>query len=303
MILSWPKWQSSKRRKEVSGVESIDCSTRLTSTTAPALKAAGIVAVGRYLGFKNHVWSKTLTPDELKAIHAVGLSVFLIWESNPTTVGYFSYSQGVSDAKSALDEAAYLGSPSSTAIYFTVDFDAQASDMAAIIKYFNGVRDGLTGHYLVGAYGSYRVLQALNASAYAPAKYFQTYAWSSGLVFPGNHIYQYQNDVTFQGINVDHDTIQNNSGSWPEIGGNKVLNIAVLLYTKDDFWSGIDVSVKNSNCAIFVRPADHSVPADAMNAKQLIVVGGPTTKHQNEVLLSGNNRYQTAAAVAKYLGI
>ena len=53
---------------------------------------------------------------------------------------------------------------------------------------------------------------------------------------------------------------------------------------------------------MFVRPIDRSVPSEAMSAHQLIVIGGPTTKHPNEVLLSGNNKYDTAAAVAKYLG-
>lgn len=85
-------------------------------------------------------------------------------------------------------------------------------------------------------------------------------------------------------------------------GGSDVLKVAVLLYLKDDYWAGADVAVKNGNCAMFVRPVDHSVPADAMSAQKLIVVGGPTTKHPNEVLLSGNNKYNTAAAVAKYLG-
>ncbi|MHB1654116.1 MAG: peptidoglycan recognition protein family protein [Desulfitobacteriaceae bacterium] len=87
-----------------------------------------------------------------------------------------------------------------------------------------------------------------------------------------------------------------------EMEGNDVLKVAVLLFTKDDYWAGADVSVKNANCAIFVRPDDHSVPADAKSARQLIVVGGPTTKHPNEVLLSGKDKYGTAAAVAKYLG-
>lgn len=58
---------------------------------------------------------------------------------------------------------------------------------------------------------------------------------------------------------------------------------------------------KNGNCAIFVRGANNSVSAEAMSAKQLIVVGGPTTKHPNEILLSGNDKYETATAVAKYL--
>ncbi|WP_158291384.1 N-acetylmuramoyl-L-alanine amidase [Desulfosporosinus sp. Sb-LF] len=83
---------------------------------------------------------------------------------------------------------------------------------------------------------------------------------------------------------------------------DSVLNVAVLLFTKDDYWAGADVAAKNGNCAIFVRLADHSVPVDAAKAKQLIVVGGPTTKHPNEVLLTGNDKYGTAAAVAKYLG-
>lgn len=57
-----------------------------------------------------------------------------------------------------------------------------------------------------------------------------------------------------------------------------VLNVAVLLFTKDDFWAGVDVSVKNGNCAIFVRPSDLSVPVGVLNSQILIVVGGPTTK-------------------------
>lgn len=83
---------------------------------------------------------------------------------------------------------------------------------------------------------------------------------------------------------------------------NDVLKTAVLLYTKEDFWAGYDVAAKNGNCAIFVRPADLSVPAEAQVAEKLIVVGGATTGHANEVLLSGKDKYATAAAVAKYLG-
>lgn len=80
------------------------------------------------------------------------------------------------------------------------------------------------------------------------------------------------------------------------------MRVGVLLYKKEDFWAGYDAAVKNGNCAIFVRLTDLSVPAEAQSAEKLIVVGGPTTKHPNEVLLSRNDRYQTAAAVAKYLG-
>ena len=84
-------------------------------------------------------------------------------------------------------------------------------------------------------------------------------------------------------------------------GDSDVLDVAVLLFTKDDFWAGADVGNKEG-CGVFIRRIDKSVPADAWNAKKLIVVGGSTTGHRGEVLLSGRDKYDTAAAVAKYLG-
>lgn len=86
--------------------------------------------------------------------------------------------------------------------------------------------------------------------------------------------------------------------------GNGMLSVAILLNTKEDYWAGTDVAAKNGNCAMFIRGADsaRTVPAEAMSAKKLIVVGGPTAQHPNEVLLSGNDKYDTAAAVKKYLG-
>lgn len=38
------------------------------------------------------------------------------------------------------------------------------------------------------------------------------------------------------------------------------------------------------------------VPAEAMSAVKLVVVGRPMTNHPNEVLLSGHDKYVTAAA-------
>jgi len=81
-----------------------------------------------------------------------------------------------------------------------------------------------------------------------------------------------------------------------------MLKVAVLLFTKDDFWAGADVAAKNGNCAVFVRAEDRSIPADAKNSQKLYIVGGGSVGHPNEILLSGKDKYQTAAAVAKYLG-
>ena len=76
-----------------------------------------------------------------------------------------------------------------------------------------------------------------------------------------------------------------------------ILKVAVLLNTKDDFWAGVDVAEKNGDCAIFLRPSD-----EAKKAETLIVVGGASVRASNEILLSGTDKFDTAAEVKKYLG-
>ena len=98
-----------------------------------------------------------------------------------------------------------------------------------------------------------------------------------------------------QAISITQSTINNNQGD------DNVLDVAVLLFSKDDYWSGYDVCVKNGNCALFTR-LNGTIPKEAMSAKKLIVVGGGSVNHQNEILLSGNTKYDTAQAVGKYLG-
>ena len=83
-------------------------------------------------------------------------------------------------------------------------------------------------------------------------------------------------------------------------GGNDVLDVAVLLFSKEDYWAGYDVAVKNGNCALFTR-LNGTIPKDSMSAKHLIVVGGSSVNHPNETLLSGNTKYDTAQKVGEYL--
>ena len=98
-----------------------------------------------------------------------------------------------------------------------------------------------------------------------------------------------------QAISITQSTINNNQGD------DNVLDVAVLLFSKEDYWSGHDVCVKNGNCALFTR-FNGTIPKEAMSAKKLIIVGGGSVNHQNEILLSGNTKYDTAQAVGKYLG-
>ncbi|KLU64001.1 hypothetical protein DEAC_c39950 [Desulfosporosinus acididurans] len=286
----------------------IDCGTRLNAATVQALKANGVKAVGRYLG---HTLWNGLTVAEVKAIHDGGLLLWLILELSPTQVSYFTYDKGVSDAQFALAEAQALGAPKGACIYFTVDYEAQAGDMAAIKDYLHGVHTVLTGKFLVGVYGSYYVIEAAKGASYPPDRFYQTIAWSYKNVAP-NDVYQYTNTSKLAGITVDMDYVNDNAGLWGPDGLYQVvkeseeemgLDVAVLLNTKDDEWAGTDVAVKNGNCAMFVRPYSNGpAPANAMKAEHLIVVGGATTGHPNETLLSGDDKFGTAAAVKKYLG-
>lgn len=86
-------------------------------------------------------------------------------------------------------------------------------------------------------------------------------------------------------------------------GGVDVLDIAILKFSSEDDWSAKDVDVKLGGVANFTRQGTAKViPKDAMSAKKLVVIGGATTGHPNEVLLSGQSKYDTAVAVGKYLG-
>ena len=170
------------------------------------------------------------------------------------SAGYFNSAKGIADAKQAVVEAEYLRTPKGTVLYFTVDYDAQSADMEAIVEYFSGVREGLAGQYLVGAYGSFSVLTALKSSASAPDKYWQTYAWSEGAVFPSN-IYQFQNNVTIAGIAADEDTINTAPGAWPEIGNitteveNMTLQTLILYYGDADLQIAADLA-QHFNCPV-----------------------------------------------------
>jgi hypothetical protein len=141
------------------------------------------------------------------------LQLFSIFEKGATQSDYFTKEQGVDDANTAYQLAQSFGQPEQTAIYFAVDFDAQTKDFAGILNYFQGVNDTLTS-YKIGVYGKYEVIQLIQSKKLADY-YFQTYAWSHGLHAKGIHLFQYQNDISKFGLQVDLVNVENaDCGSW-----------------------------------------------------------------------------------------
>ena len=199
----------------------IDCVTEIHQELAEGLKAAGVKYVGRYLG---NNW-KSISKKEADVLIKAGLKIISIWEINPTNARYFTKDKGIADGKDASSYAKLIGQAEGSAIYFAVDYDAQPSEMKAILNYFFGVRLGLGKNYKIGVYGSYTVLEMLHSADSADC-YWQTAAWSSGNVADFIDILQYGFNKKIAGIPVDYNQFSNSAGSWgkdmqaPSIGGS-----------------------------------------------------------------------------------
>ncbi len=167
-------------------LEGIDA---LNPPPSATIKAAGKSFVMRY--------TKDATRAELAADRAAGIETGLVFETTGTdfTGGW---AQGAADAKLCQQQLASLGVPNAPA-YFAID--QGTTDFAGVIAYFQGICATL-GKPRVGAYGSDAVVTAvMNAGA---ATYFwQTYAWSSGMLNPKVHLYQYDNGQSIGGYGVD----------------------------------------------------------------------------------------------------
>jgi peptidoglycan hydrolase-like protein with peptidoglycan-binding domain len=140
-------------------VRGLDAATILTPY-ARTIADNGFGNVGRYL--------KSLTVAEVAALHAVGLGVWLIFETTATRALDGGPAGSVDGARSAL-QAQALGAPPGTAIYTTVDIDPSVAQLAAVSAYFAAYAAAL-GPYKLGGYADGAVLD----------KTHPQYPWLSG---------------------------------------------------------------------------------------------------------------------------
>ncbi len=193
--------------------EGVDYS--FSSPSAAGLAAAGKHFAGRYVG---PGWGKFLTPSERDALFAAGLDIFLLAEGAAGDAAG-GYNVGVQHAQLALAHARQLGAPDSAAIYFAVDYDVVKGGWDAPREYLRGAGSVL-GPARVGVYGEHDVMVWAQRDAVA-AWLFQTYAWSAGRWFAGNHIEQYLNGVTVAGGEVDLcRSMTADFGQWRADGAN-----------------------------------------------------------------------------------
>lgn len=180
----------------------------------PAFKKRGFSFIIRYLTPPG--WWNSLTPAEALAIAAAGFGLVSVWETSagapvpnssiPAGAAFFNSGRGAREGAWARLAAAEVGQPKGTPIYATVDYDMTEADWPAVEAYLLAFEQALAGKYLMGVYGSYRVIEQAKALT---RWLWQTYAWSDGQLHPDALLYQFKNTGT-----IDYDRAFSDPGWW-----------------------------------------------------------------------------------------
>jgi len=170
------------------------------------VRAAGYVAVIRYLKKHGASGVHVLTAHEYADKVAHGVSVALIYEAPHPDRMLGGRNAGINDATWALAQARACGIANPRCIYFTCDFDVQPAQYATIDAYLAGAAAQIAlGR--VGLYGGVGIIK--HAQAHHSAHWFwQTLAWSRGQQAPGIHLLQRTGTVTVGGVDCDVNEIR-----------------------------------------------------------------------------------------------
>lgn len=172
-----------------------------------AIKAAGYAFVCRYL---SNDPKKNLTAAEAGALHALGISVAVVWEATANRA-LGGAAAGATDGREAKTQAATCGLPDSAAIYYAVDFDAQPGQFPAIVAYQQAFASAIAPHP-VGVYGGVAVVSYMTGHG---ARYgWQTAAWSRGQRTGAASLFQRVQQVRVDGVLCDVNEATGDFGAW-----------------------------------------------------------------------------------------
>lgn len=248
------------------------------------LAAAGIRFACRYGGPGS--LDKQLDPEEARALTAAGIAIVANAEGAASgLVG--GYSVGASWARSAEARFKACGMPPGRPIYFSVDFDVQSGQWAAVASALRGAADVLGGVHRVGVYGGRRAIEWARRDG-AAQWFWQTYAWSSGIWVPGNHIEQYRNGVQLAGADVDlNRALANDIGQWKVNGAdmtpqehNWLYNLAQIQYAFAALWDEVDVVNADTGVhrTLDLRPYWQKVAGAGLTPADIAVVAAAAGK-------------------------
>jgi hypothetical protein len=205
-----------------------------------AIYAAGYRFVVRYLENGLGSGRVNLNAAEVANLHANGIAVALVWESQANRAMQ-GRAAGAADAAAA-DRAAKASGVAGLPIYFAIDFDipdyaptatSPRAKLGACGDYFDGVATMLP-HNRIGVYGGYwAVRRTLDAGLATWA--WQTVAWSGGQTDPRIHLYQRAGYVTIAGVQCDvNETRQRQFGQNPPGDDMSDLDIPIQRQGRTD---------------------------------------------------------------------
>ena len=156
---------------------------------------------------------KKLTRKELEGlVVGANVAVGVVWqEADAAMVG--GGQAGRDEGKRAAEAAAALGVPKGAGIYFAADHESVTVEHA--VAYLEGAGKHLGG-YRLGLYGGYDVVTGVREQRPELVSFFwQTLAWSRGLVAKDIHLYQCCFGLTFEGVEVDlNDVLEDDWGQF-----------------------------------------------------------------------------------------
>jgi hypothetical protein len=191
----------------------IDTNVNVTARLA-CIKAAGVKGVIRY--YNRNMTAKVIKAPEVNAILAAGLDLCIVHQRGGRDPAEYGRQNGVLDAQFCRTYGQQMNQPAGSAIYFAVDFDISAADLARfVVPYFQAVKaemasGGPLPAYRVGVYGSGMTCRTLLDSGLVELTWL-----SQSRRFTGTPEFRASNrwnllqllDEPLCGINVDPDIV------------------------------------------------------------------------------------------------
>lgn len=201
--------------------------TNVVSTAhLPALKAAGIETVIRYLSPINPSGEKCIKPAEAHAIAAAGLRLGLVNEGwGDFAHGGISAGAGERDGQWCAGYVEAIGASKGACVYFAIDVDAGAAQIAKlVVPYFQSIRRSFPGQgeYRVGVYGSGAVCAAVMAASLADLAWLScSTGWSGSQVYLASKKWALRQHLpaTIAGIDCDPDDANGDFGDFVPFAG------------------------------------------------------------------------------------
>ena len=201
----------------------MDCAGDCTKL-AGAIAKSDAKIVGRYYRWPTSKY-EPLTHGEAVSLSVAGLKLLALWEWASNTIDNFTLHNGIDQGTSAINQALKAHQPPRTPIYFAVDFDASAAQIAGgIADYFNGVQqalDSMKAGYEIGVYGSGRTCAwLLSHGGVSHSWLANAPKWGGAETFKDWNVIQGHNDLKIAGLksggkgDYDSDEVRDNAGSF-----------------------------------------------------------------------------------------